>query len=86
MEKWRVELKIASRQFHRLCEMLILRNLDPADVHAAKAFRLQVKERLYRFNYEILMQLEKPERTAKLEETFQNVREDYLRILEMIHN
>jgi hypothetical protein len=25
--------------------------LDPADLRAERAFRLQVKERLYRFNY-----------------------------------
>ncbi|KAG9100649.1 histone acetyltransferase 1 [Ceratobasidium sp. UAMH 11750] len=80
-EKWRKDLKIASRQFHRLIEMLILRRLDPSSKQAQKAFRLQVKERLYRFNYEILSQLEKDERLEKLEETFQNVRTDYQRIL-----
>jgi histone acetyltransferase 1 len=31
--------------------MLILRHLDPADNRAARAYRLQVKERLYRFNF-----------------------------------
>jgi len=39
------------RQFHRLVEMLIILHLDPADLRAERAFRLQVKERLYRFNY-----------------------------------
>lgn len=39
------------RQYHRLVEMLILLHLDPADTLAAKTYRLQVKERLYRFNY-----------------------------------
>ena len=33
---------------------------------------------------EILAQLEKEERLEKLEETFQNVREDYQRLLAMI--
>lgn len=33
---------------------------------------------------EILAQLEKQERLDKLEETFQSVREDYLRILALI--
>lgn len=83
--------------------MLQLLNLDPLDVRAFKAFRIQVKERLYRFNYvgcpsaqpfhfmtsasaqEILVQLEKQERIDKLEETFQNVTEDYRRILAMVH-
>ncbi|OAX41608.1 acyl-CoA N-acyltransferase [Rhizopogon vinicolor AM-OR11-026] len=83
-EKWRTELKIAGRQFQRLVEMLILMHLDPADIRAARAYRLQVKERLYRFNFEILAQLEKLERLEKLEETFQSLREDYLRILAMI--
>jgi len=84
--------------------MLILLRLDPVDSRAARAYRLQVKERLYRFNYvrtafylisvcqtqngcfqEVLAQLDKQERLEKLEETFCNVREDYLRILSMIH-
>ena len=32
-------------------EMLILRRLDPNDDASLKAYRLQVKERLYRFNF-----------------------------------
>lgn len=83
-EKWRKDLKIAGRQFHRLVEMLILLHLNPTDLRGARAFRLQVKERLYRFNFEVLAQLEKEERLEKLEETFQSVHEDYLRILAMI--
>ncbi|KAF8744957.1 hypothetical protein AX14_011971 [Amanita brunnescens Koide BX004] len=82
-ENWRRELKIAGRQFQRLTEMLLLHHLNPLDSHAAKAYRLQVKERLYRFNFEMLAQLEKQERLDKLEETFQNVRNDYQRILNM---
>jgi len=31
--------------------MLIQLHLNPADTRAIKAYRLQVKERLYRFNY-----------------------------------
>ncbi|KAI0684150.1 histone acetyltransferase type B catalytic subunit [Cytidiella melzeri] len=83
-EKWRTELKIAGRQFSRLVEMLQLRSLDETDTLAMRAFRLQVKERLYRFNFEVLMQLEKEDRQQKLEETFQTVCDDYRRILEMI--
>ena len=44
-------LNALQRQFHRLVEMLQLLNLDPLDAKAFKAFRIQVKERLYRFNY-----------------------------------
>jgi len=84
VEKWRVQLKIAGRQFHRVIEMLILLHLDPMDARAKKAFRLQVKERLYRFNFEILVQVDKQERLDKLQETFEIVQEDYRRILSMI--
>jgi len=59
-------------------------HLDPTDVQSARAFRLQVKERLYRFNFEILAQMEKEERLQKLEETFQSVQEDYKRLLAMV--
>ncbi|KAJ7684552.1 histone acetyltransferase type B catalytic subunit [Mycena polygramma] len=83
-EKWRKELKIAGRQFNRLVEMLLLLRLDPADGRAMRAYRLQVKERLYRFNFEILAQLEKAERLEKLEETFRSVRDDYMRILALL--
>ncbi|TFK72215.1 histone acetyltransferase type B catalytic subunit [Pluteus cervinus] len=83
-EKWRKDLKIAGRQFARLVEMLILSRLSPSDVRAMKAYRLQVKERLYRFNFEILVQLEKEERLEKLEETFRSVKEDYQRILALV--
>ncbi|KAK7035779.1 acyl-CoA N-acyltransferase [Favolaschia claudopus] len=84
MEKWQKKLKIAGRQFNRLIEMLILLRLDPVDGRAMRAYRLQVKERLYRFNFEILAQLEKRERLDKLEETFQSVRDDYMRILALL--
>jgi len=83
-EKWRKDLKIAGRQFQRLVEMLILLHLDPSDKAKLRAYRLQVKERLYRFNFEILAQLEEEERHEKLEETFQSVKEDYHRILKIV--
>nr|GAT53690.1 histone acetyltransferase type B catalytic subunit [Mycena chlorophos] len=83
-EKWRSDLKMAARQFHRLIEMLILLRLDPNDELAERAYRLQVKERLYRFNYDMLVQMDKEERLDKLEDTFQGVREDYLRILALL--
>ncbi|KXN82637.1 Histone acetyltransferase type B catalytic subunit [Leucoagaricus sp. SymC.cos] len=84
VEEWRKDLKIAGRQFHRLVEMLILLRLDPHDAGALKAYRLQVKERLYRFNFEVLVQLDKQERLEKLEETFQSVCDDYARILGLL--
>jgi len=83
-ERWRRKLKIASRQFSRLIEMLVLRSLPLNDVKLNRAFRLQVKERLFRFNYEIMSQLDREERVEKLEETFNSVRDDYRRILALV--
>jgi histone acetyltransferase 1 len=37
--------------------MMQLLRLDPADARAQKAYRIQVKERLYRFNYVSLSSL-----------------------------
>jgi histone acetyltransferase 1 len=37
--------------------MLILLRLDPSDARALRAYRLQVKERLYRFNFVCLYRL-----------------------------
>jgi histone acetyltransferase 1 len=39
------------RQFSRLVEMLIQMHLDPGDARTERDYRLQVKDRLYRFNY-----------------------------------
>lgn len=99
-----VDLK-NQRQFQRLLEMLILKFIDDTDPVALKRYRIQVKDRVYRFNFvcsslnpfgriqcllawclqEALTQLEQKERQAKLEETFQIVKKDYIRILNLIH-
>ena len=42
---------VEQRQFSRLIEMLQLLSVDETDARAMKAYRLQVKERLYRFNF-----------------------------------
>ncbi|KAH9934953.1 histone acetyltransferase type B catalytic subunit [Fomitopsis serialis] len=88
LERRRVELKMASRQFYRLVEMLMLRFvvMDGCDKRMEKAYRIWVKERLYRFNYEVLAQLDKKERQQKLDETFWAVRKDYERILAMVND
>ncbi|KAG8992236.1 histone acetyltransferase 1 [Tulasnella sp. JGI-2019a] len=83
-QRWKEQLKIAGRQWSRLIEMLILRSLPLQDAVINRAFRLQVKERLFRFNYEIMSQLDKQERHEKLEETFVSVRDDYRRILGLV--
>lgn len=47
----RKKYKIAQRQFDRLLEMLLFRQLDKRNPDKVKAYRLHVKARLYRFNY-----------------------------------
>ena len=42
---------VMQRQFQRTTEMLIQRSLPEDDEEALKRYRLQVKERLYRFNF-----------------------------------
>ncbi|KAI5454777.1 histone acetyltransferase 1 [Naganishia albida] len=86
MEKTRKELKYAKRQFLRIIEIMLLEQLKyrKNDPNAYKALRLQVKERLYRFNYEILSQVEPEERKQKLQETYANVEEDYKRLLAIV--
>ena len=53
--KWEQEVrkknKIAQRQFDRLLEMLLLKQLDREDPAKVRAYRLHVKSRLFRFNY-----------------------------------
>ncbi|KAI9768018.1 MAG: histone acetyltransferase 1 [Geoglossum simile] len=44
-------------------------------------WRLLVKQRLYKFNRQALMQLDLPERIDKLEEVFRGVESDYVRLL-----
>lgn len=47
----RKKYKIAQRQFDRLLEMLLLKQLDRKNAAKLQAYRLHVKARLYRFNY-----------------------------------
>ncbi|WVN85811.1 histone acetyltransferase type B catalytic subunit [Cryptococcus depauperatus CBS 7841] len=79
----RKKYKIAQRQFDRLLEMLLLRQLNNKDPAQIKAYRLHVKARLYRFNYEMLCQMTPGERKEALAKTYQSVVEDYERILDM---
>ncbi|PWN25918.1 acyl-CoA N-acyltransferase [Jaminaea rosea] len=74
-ERWRLKAKIAKRQWSRLIEMLQLMELDPSDRAAIKAYRLQVKARLYRFNKDVLTDLPLSERHQKLQETYENLLE-----------
>ncbi|SPC62338.1 related to histone acetyltransferase subunit HAT1 [Ustilago sp. UG-2017b] len=77
MEQKRLEHKLAPRQWARVLEMVQLMNLDTSDEEKIKQYRLQVKARIYRQNKDILIQLEKAQQRAKLQETFEGVIEEY---------
>ncbi|WWC60146.1 histone acetyltransferase type B catalytic subunit [Kwoniella dejecticola CBS 10117] len=79
----RKKYKIAKRQFDRLLEMLLLRDLNQLNEEQVKRYRLHVKARLFRFNYEMLSQMTPQERKDALAKTYESVVEDYERILEM---
>ncbi|KAL1918178.1 uncharacterized protein VTP21DRAFT_3444 [Calcarisporiella thermophila] len=80
----RRKYKLTKRQTQRCIEIWLLKNLNKTDPDQIKRYRLQVKERLYRFNLDALSQMERHERLEKLEETYRNVEEDYHRILNLL--
>ncbi|KAJ6263266.1 Histone acetyltransferase [Drechslerella dactyloides] len=77
--------KMDRRQFMRIVEMLMLEAiLDDTENDLEEQrdrLRIYVKERLYRQNKDILMQLERDDRKVKLHETYENVEDDYVRLL-----
>ena len=92
--------KLAPRQLSRILEMQLLSSIpllhrsasritrkDKASVENDRAYyfwRLLVKQRLYKHNYEQLIQYDLEERVQKLEETLVGVEMDYKRILERV--
>ncbi|KAJ3091979.1 histone acetyltransferase 1 [Quaeritorhiza haematococci] len=73
--------KLSKRQAERCCEMAMLKGLKANNEEEYKAYRLQVKRRIYRQNEETLESFEPEERLAKLDETYRLLEEDYRRIL-----
>ena len=97
-EATRKEWKLGTRQFYRLLEMKLRKDMleatqiqkqkSKAGAAAAaakeKKYRLMVKERLCRFNYEILAPMEKKERRETLQQTYDSVVDEYDRLLDQI--
>lgn len=93
----RRQTKIFPRQFARLLEMHLLDKIPPLHRNTARItrkaasadsndrryyfWRLLVKERLYKHNYDALAQMDHTERIEKLEETIASVQEGYERLL-----
>ncbi|KAJ3027284.1 histone acetyltransferase 1, partial [Rhizophlyctis rosea] len=80
----RRRFKMSKRQVERCMEMVLLKNLNEKSVDAIKAFRLQVKGRVYRQNEEALAALDVATRKEKLAETYRNIEEEYYRLLQLV--
>ncbi|KAI8075267.1 acyl-CoA N-acyltransferase [Gongronella butleri] len=76
------KFKLTSRQIQTCIELHLLAQLNKSDKKAYKAYRLQVKQRLYKFNYDALQDMEEEEMQDKLHQTYMGVEQDYQRILE----
>ncbi|KAK4510365.1 Up in starvation [Mucor velutinosus] len=76
--------KLTNRQTQRCIEMYLLSNVNKLNAEEYKAYRLQVKQRLYSFNFDVLREMEESERKEKLQQTYLGVEEDYYRLLEII--
>lgn len=87
VDRTRKEWKLATRQFGRLLEMALRKDLLSAKKKGKddeKNFRLLVKERLHRQNYEILAPMEQREKRETLQQTYESVVDEYDRILEQM--
>ncbi|KAK6519666.1 histone acetyltransferase 1 [Arthrobotrys megalospora] len=77
----RAKAKMPMRQFQRMIELLLLEHIlvkkGPDYNKQLDRYMTYVKERLYRHNKDILMQLEREERSEKLHETYGRVHGDY---------
>ncbi|KAG2214276.1 hypothetical protein INT47_000832 [Mucor saturninus] len=78
------EYKLTNRQTQRCIEMYLLSNINKMNPVEYKNYRLQVKQRLYSFNFDVLREMDPKERKEKLQETYLGVEEDYHRLLEII--
>ena len=97
VEDIRRQTKIVPRQFSRLLEMHLLDKIPPLHRKTARItrksasadsndrryyfWRLLVKERLYKHNYDALAQMDHSERVEKIEETIASVQEGHERLL-----
>ncbi|KAI8332482.1 acyl-CoA N-acyltransferase [Chlamydoabsidia padenii] len=84
IQRLQEQYKLTNRQIQCCIEMYLLSNLNKRDKNAYKAFRLQVKQRIYRVNYDALQEIDSQDRKEKLQETYASVEEDYHRLLERV--
>ncbi|PVU92644.1 hypothetical protein BB561_003707 [Smittium simulii] len=78
--------KFCKKQLIRVAELCLLKNLNNKSSKSDnfKEYRIWVKKRLFRQNYDMLIEMEPEERKKKLQDTFDSVYQDYIRILSTI--
>ncbi|KAG5519926.1 hypothetical protein PMAC_000203 [Pneumocystis sp. 'macacae'] len=79
--KTQKKYKISLNQFIRCMEIVLLEKLNMENEKEYKEYRLQIKQRIYKKNFENLNQYNKGEILKKLEETYKSIEEDYFRVL-----
>ncbi|KAJ1554694.1 histone acetyltransferase 1 [Nowakowskiella sp. JEL0078] len=81
IEKIRQKYKLSKSQAERLVEMSLLRNCKTNDAKLYKAYRIQVKARLYRRNFASLQHTTREEKVAELQKSFKDLESDYRAVL-----
>jgi len=82
--KIRNDYKFSRRQSHRYLEIALLKKLQSNNPEKVKNYRLQVKRRIYKQNFDVISQMDKNERYDKLEETYQSLINEYRYLLSKI--
>ncbi|OMJ30320.1 Histone acetyltransferase type B catalytic subunit [Smittium culicis] len=80
------KLKFSTKQLTRIFELGHLYHLKSKSTESEdmRNYRVCVKKRIFKQNYDILISLSDAERKDKLKDTFNNVYQDYLRILSLV--
>lgn len=98
-EDARAEWKLGKRQFARVLELALRRGVQKTKAGAAsgaggkakeardaeRQYRLLVKERLHRQNFELLSEMDTSERKESLGTTYDSVVDEYDRLLGQLH-
>ncbi|WBW71045.1 histone acetyltransferase Hat1 [Schizosaccharomyces osmophilus] len=72
--------KLPPRQFLRCCEIALTMKLKNLTLLERKALRLLIKERIFRQNLDVLLQLDRPDRLDKIQGAYQNQLDEYKKI------
>ncbi|CAB59620.2 histone acetyltransferase Hat1 [Schizosaccharomyces pombe] len=78
------ETKLTQRQFSRCCELAFTTKLKKLSLLERKSVRLGIKERIFRQNLDVLLQLDKSERIEKIHNAYENQFDEYKQIVKKL--